>query len=301
MDIHTPADLEGLVDKARILHEALPYMRQFAGQTIVIKYGGSAMVNEELKSGFAADITLLKQIGVNPVVVHGGGPQIGKILARMNIKSEFIQGMRVTDQETIDVVEMVLVGKVNKEIVSNIVRHGGRAVGLSGKDGGLLRAEKMYVEKPGPAEERPEIIDIGMVGKVTAVNTLVIEALQKSGFIPVIAPVGYGVNGETFNINADFVAGAVAGAIGAAKLVLLTDERGILDGEKNFLSTLTEAETKALIASGVIYGGMLPKIEACFTAIDAGVTKTHIIDGRIPHSALLEIFTDRGVGTEIRR
>lgn len=290
-----------LIQKAATLHEALPYMRSFAGKTIVIKYGGSAMVEEELRSSFAHDVTLLKMIGINPVVVHGGGPQIGKTLARMNIETAFVQGMRVTDEETINVVEMVLVGKVNKEIVANINRAGGRAVGLSGKDGSLIQAEKLYVEKPGPEIDRPEIIDVGMVGKVTHIEVAALNALEGAGFIPVIAPVGYGVNGETFNINADFVAGAVAGALKAAKLVLLTDTPGILDADKRLISRLTESETHAKIKNGVIYGGMLPKVEACFTALHRGVKKTHVIDGRIRHSALLEIFTDEGIGTEIRQ
>ncbi|MBF0171698.1 MAG: acetylglutamate kinase [Nitrospinae bacterium] len=297
----TDERLAELIAKAAVLHEALPYMRAFAGKTIVIKYGGSAMVEEELKSSFAHDIALLKQIGINIVVVHGGGPQIGKTLARMNIESQFVQGMRVTDAETINVVEMVLVGKVNKEIVSSINRAGGKAVGLSGKDGEMIRAEKMLVEKRGPEVNRPEIIDIGMVGKVTHVETAPLAALEGAGFIPVIAPVGYGVNGETYNINADFVAGAVAGALKADKLVLMTDTSGILDGEKKLISRLTETETHGLIESGVIHGGMLPKVEACFTALRKGVKKSHIIDGRVRHAALLEIFTDEGIGTEIRQ
>lgn len=294
------AAIDALVKKADALIEALPYMRAFRGRTIVIKYGGSAMVNEDLKAGFARDISLLMHIGINPVVVHGGGPQIGETLKRMNIETKFVNGMRVTTGETIDIVEMVLVGKVNKEIVAQINHFGGKAVGLSGKDGAFIQAEKLMVEKPGPSVDRPEIIDIGMVGKVTHVDVTVLETLEKAGFIPVIAPIGYGENGETFNINADFVAGAIAGAADAAKLVLLTDEAGILDKDGELISTITEKEADALIKSDVIKGGMLPKVEACFTALDAGVAKTHIIDGRIPHSALLEIFTDTGVGTEIR-
>ncbi|MBI5814067.1 MAG: acetylglutamate kinase [Nitrospinae bacterium] len=290
-----------LVKKAEVLAEALPYMQAFSGKTIVIKYGGAAMVEEELKEVFARDVILLKHIGMNPVVVHGGGPQIGHALKQMNIPTRFVQGMRVTDEQTIDVVEMVLVGKVNKEIVALINENGGRAVGLSGKDGNLLTAEKMFVEKTGPEVERPEIIDVGMVGKVTNVDVTIIRTLEAGGFIPVIAPVGCAPGGQTFNINADFVACAVAGALKADKLVLLTDEAGILDGDKKLISTLTEAEAKKLVEKGVITGGMLPKIEACFGALDAGVKKAHIIDGRVKHSALLEIFTDKGVGTEIRR
>ncbi len=293
--------LNELIAKAAVLHEALPYMRSFAGKTIVVKYGGSAMVEDDLKSSFAHDIALLKQIGINVVVVHGGGPQIGKTLARMNIESTFVQGMRVTDEETINVVEMVLVGKVNKEIVAGINRAGGKAVGLSGKDGELIQAEKMVIETRGPEVNRPEIIDIGMVGKVTHIETAPLSALESAGFIPVIAPVGYGAKGETYNINADFVAGAVAGALKADKLVLMTDISGIMDADKKLISRLTESETHELIDSGVIHGGMLPKVEACFTALRRGVKKSHIIDGRIRHAALLEIFTDEGIGTEIRQ
>jgi len=293
--------IEGLVQRAKVLVEALPYMRAFKGKTIVIKYGGSAMVDEALKSSFARDVVLLKHIGINPLVVHGGGPQIGRTLERMKIESRFVDGVRVTDEETINIVEMVLVGKVNKEIVALVNRHGGRAVGLSGKDGSLLRAEKMLVEKGGPEHERPEIIDVGMVGAVTRVDVAILDLLDSGGFIPVIAPVGYGEGGETFNINADFVAGAVAGAINAEKMVLLTDERGILDADGGLISALSETEAKKLIGGGVITGGMLPKVKACFTALDAGVKKAHIVDGRVLHSALLEIFTDKGVGTEIRR
>lgn len=294
------ATLKTLIGKAATLSEALPYMRALRGRTIVIKYGGAAMVDEALKAGFASDISLFKHIGINPVVVHGGGPQIDKTLNRMNIERRFVQGMRVTDEETLNIVEMVLVGKVNKEIVALVNQHGGRAVGLSGKDGSLLLAEKMFVEKKGPATDRPEIIDIGMVGRVTKVETAVLSALAAADFIPIIAPVGAGEKGETYNINADFVASAVAAALKADKLVLLTDEEGILDADKKLLSTLTGSETKRLIAEGVITGGMLPKVDACFQALDAGVKKTHIIDGRVTHSVLLEIFTDRGIGTEIR-
>ncbi|VAX23282.1 Acetylglutamate kinase [hydrothermal vent metagenome] len=291
--------LEQLVGKADALVEALPYMRVFKGKTIVIKYGGSAMTSHDLKNDFAKDIVLLKHIGINPVVVHGGGPQIGQILKQMNIETDFVQGMRVTDSVTIDVVEMVLAGKVNKEIVGLLNSHGGKAVGLSGKDGNLIQAEKMMVERVGPAVERPEIIDIGMVGKVAKVDVSVLNTLDNGGFIPVIAPVGAGKDGETYNINADFVAGAVAGALNASKLVLLTDEVGILDSGKRLIASLTEKEAGELVNSGVIAGGMLPKTKACFSALGAGVKKAHIIDGRVKHSVLLEIFTDKGVGTEI--
>lgn len=293
------AMLEQLVGKADALVEALPYMRAFKGKTIVIKYGGSAMIHEELKNEFAKDVALLKHIGINPVVVHGGGPQIGQTLKQMNIETSFVQGLRVTDSATIDVVEMVLAGKVNKDIVGLLNNHGGKAVGLSGKDGNLIQAEKLMVERVGPAVERPEIIDIGMVGKVTRVDVSVLNTLDNGGFIPVIAPVGAGKNGETYNINADFVAGAVAGALNAAKLLLLTDEIGILDSNKKLIESLTEKEAEELIRDGVIAGGMLPKTKACFSALGAGVKKAHIVDGRAKHSVLLEIFTDKGIGTEI--
>jgi len=297
--MHPEEELSALIGKAGVLIEALPYIRLFKGKTFVIKYGGSAMVDQDLKNSFARDIALLKLIGVNPIVVHGGGPQIGQTLNRMKIESRFVDGMRVTDEETINIVEMVLVGKVNKEIVAMINSHGGPAIGLSGKDGSLLEAEKMFIEKNAPEHERPEIIDIGMVGKVTNVNTDILVLLEKGGFIPIIAPVGFGQGGETFNINADFVAGAVAGATRAEKLLLLTDEKGILDSAKNLISTLTENRARELVAKGVITGGMLPKAKACFSALCAGVKKAHIIDGRVTHSTLLEIFTDKGVGTEM--
>ncbi len=293
--------LEDLVRKAEILTESLPYMRKFRGKTIVIKYGGAAMVQEDLRKVFASDIVLLKHIGINPVVVHGGGPQINDMLKRLNIPTKFVQGMRVTDEETVSVVEMALVGNVNKQIVALINSAGGRAVGLSGKDGGMIQAEKLYVEKTGPAEERPEIIDVGLVGKVAKVDTAVIKALEDAGFIAVIAPVGIGADGETYNINADYVAGAIAGALQAEKMVILTDSAGILDKNKNLISGVTQSEVRQMIADGVISGGMLPKADTCFAALEAGVSKAHIIDGRVKHSVLLEIFTDQGVGTEIRR
>ncbi len=295
------AALDKLIEKADSLIEALPYMRSFKGKTIIIKYGGAAMVDDRLKTNFAKDISLLKHIGIHPVVVHGGGPQIGETLKKMNVESNFIDGVRVTDKETLNIVEMTLVGKVNKEIVANINLNGGRAVGLSGKDGALIQAEKMFIEKPGPEVDRPEIIDLGHVGKVTRVDVSIIELLTKGDFIPVIAPVGFGINGETFNINADFVASAIAGALNATKLLLLTNEAGILDGGGELISTLTEAGAEKLVKQGVIKGGMLPKTKACFSALNAGVQKTHIIDGRVVHSVLLEIFTDEGVGTEITK
>ncbi|MBF0291663.1 MAG: acetylglutamate kinase [Nitrospinae bacterium] len=293
--------MEDLVRKAEILTESLPYMRKFRGKTIVIKYGGAAMVQEDLRKVFASDIVLLKHIGINPVVVHGGGPQINEMLKRLNIPTKFVQGMRVTDEETVNVVEMALVGNVNKEIVSLINGAGGRAVGLSGKDGGMIMAEKMLVEKTGSPGERPEMIDVGLVGKVTRVDTSVIKALEDAGFIAVIAPVGVGSNGETYNINADYVAGAIAGALQAEKMLILTDSAGIMDKHKQLISGVTQSEVRQMIADGVISGGMLPKADTCFAALDAGVSKAHIIDGRVKHSVLLEIFTDQGIGTEIRR
>ncbi len=291
--------LEEMIRKAGVLLESLPYLRLFAGKTIVIKYGGAAMVQEELKAGFAKDVTLLKYVGMNPVVVHGGGPQINKTLDRMGVKSKFVEGHRVSEGETLDVVEMVLVGKVNKEIVSLISAAGGKAVGLSGKDGGLIRAEKMVITKQTADLGRPEIIDIGMVGKITRVDTSVLLALDKDDFIPVIAPVGAGERGETYNINADTVAGEIAAALGAEKLVLLTDTPGIWGADKELVPSLDEETINEMIACGVISGGMLPKVAACLRALSGGVKKTHIIDGRVQHAVLLEIFTDTGVGTQI--
>lgn len=287
------------IEKAAVLIEALPYMRRFQGQTLVIKYGGHAMKEEALKRGFAQDVVLLKYLGLNPVVVHGGGPQISQTLKRMGIESRFIDGMRVTDDETMDVVEMVLVGKVNKEIVNLINAAGGRAVGLSGKDGQLIQARKMHLYRPRGEDEPPEIIDIGMVGEVTAVRREIIDTLQASNFIPVIAPVGVGPQGETYNINADLVAAQMAAALQAAKLILLTDVPGVLDAEGKVLSTLTKDQVLAGLDTEMIKGGMIPKVNCCLEALRAGVAKAHIIDGRVPHSILLEIFTDQGIGTEI--
>ncbi len=292
-------DLKELVQKADILLEALPYLREFAGKTIVIKYGGAAMVQDELKASFARDIVLMKFIGIDPVIVHGGGPQINKTLERMGVKSRFVEGHRVTDEETVNVVEMVLVGKVNKEIVALINSAGGRAVGLSGKDGRLIEAEKKLISVPTAAESRPEIIDIGLVGKVTKINTDILETLDRGNFIPVIAPVGAGANGETYNINADTVAGEVAAALKAEKLMLLTDTNGVWDADKKLIPSMNEQKIRELIASGVIAGGMLPKVDCCLKALAGGVKKTHIIDGRVTHSVLLEIFTSQGVGTQI--
>ncbi len=286
-------------DRATVLIEALPYIQRFQNSTFVIKYGGHAMVDETLKQAFALDIILMKYVGLNPIVVHGGGPQIGELLKRLSIESSFVDGMRVTDKQTMDVVEMVLVGKVNKEIVSLINRNGGRAVGLSGKDGRLITARKMKYIKHKGADQPPEIIDIGMVGEVTGVDTHVLSALVESNFIPVIAPVGAGKDGETYNINADTVAGHIAGSLKARKLVLLTDTLGVLDGHGNLISTLTREESLRMIQEGTIKGGMIPKVTCCLDALEGGVKKAHVIDGRQEHALLLEIFTKGGVGTEI--
>jgi len=286
------------IAKAEILLEALPYLRAFFGKTIVIKYGGHAMSNDELKESFAQDVTLLKYVGMNPVIVHGGGPQIDDMLDRLGIRSRFVRGMRVTDAPTMDVVEMVLVGKINKEIVALINRHGGHAVGLSGKDGELIVGRKMHV--PGVPRNSPEH-DIGMVGEVIGVNPKIIESLDASDFIPVIAPVGVGLEGETYNINADLVAGKIAQSLAAEKLILLTDIEGIKDKDGALASTLASDEALDMITSGVITQGMIPKVECCIEALKGGVAKTHIIDGRVRHAVLLEIFTTEGVGTEVVR
>ncbi len=293
--------MQELIAKANVLLEALPWIKRFSGATIVIKYGGNAMVEERLKESFARDIILMKYIGLNPVVVHGGGPQIGQVLKAMGIESEFVQGMRVTDRATMDVVEMVLGGKVNKEIVANINLHGGKAVGLSGKDGNLIVARKMEMRRVNPDTLTPEIIDIGMVGEVETVHPEIIGALEKSNFIPVIAPIGVGLNGETFNINADLVAGRVAGALKAEKLILLTDVEGVKGPDGRLISTIDIARVPDLINDGTITGGMIPKVNCCVDAAEEGVKKTHIIDGRMEHACLLEIFTDKGIGTAIAR
>jgi acetylglutamate kinase len=290
--------MESFIGKAEVLMEALPYFRRFYGKTFVIKYGGHAMIDEELKEGFAQDIVLLKYVGINPVIVHGGGPQIDTVLDRMGITSRYVRGMRVTDQETLDIVEMVLVGKVNKEIVTLINQHGGMAVGLSGKDGGLILARKMNVTVSNNGEA-PEIVDIGMVGEIVGINPLVIDSLDENKFIPVIAPVGVGAKGETYNINADLVAGEVAEALHAEKLILMTDVEGVKDKKGEFLSTLKVNQARKLIQEGVVGSGMIPKVECCIEALKGGVGKTHILDGRVKHAVLLEIFTKEGVGTEV--
>ncbi len=287
------------MERADILIEALPYIRRFYNKIIVIKYGGHAMVDDELKDMFARDVLMMKYVGIHPVVVHGGGPQIGGYLKKLGKESQFIQGMRVTDQETMDIVEMVLVGKVNKEIVGLINQHGGKAVGLSGKDGSLIRAGKYFLNAEKAKDTPPEIIDLGLVGKVKEINASLIASLVKDGFIPVIAPTGLGDQGETYNINADIVAGAVAEALKAEKLVLLTDVEGVFDSEKKLINTMSNAEALAMINDKVIHGGMFPKVKCCLKALRGGVRKSHIIDGRRKHALLLEMFTDSGIGTEI--
>jgi acetylglutamate kinase len=293
--------MDDFIGKAEVLMEALPYIQRFYGKTFVIKYGGHAMENEELKQSFAQDIVLLKYVGINPVVVHGGGPQIDTVLEKMGITSRYVRGMRVTDQATLDIVEMVLVGKVNKEIVNLINRHGGLAVGLSGKDGGLILARKMNVTVSSPNGAPPEIIDIGMVGEIIGINPLVIESLDQNKFIPVIAPVGVGQEGETYNINADLVAGEVAEALHAEKLIMMTDVEGVKDKRGTLLSTLKENQARKMIQDGVVGSGMIPKVECCVNALKGGVGKTHIVDGRVKHAVLLEIFTKEGIGTEVVR
>lgn len=285
-------------ETADILIESLPYIKEFFGKTVVIKYGGHAMVDEELKKNFALDIILMKYIGINPVIVHGGGPQINQFLKKMNIQSNYIDGMRVTDGETMEVVEMVLVGKVNKEIVGLINFHGGRAIGLSGRDGDLIQARKMKIMKE-VEDAPPELIDLGRVGEVTHVNPEVLLTLDTKDFIPVVAPVGVGEEGLAYNINADLVAGAIAEELKAEKLVLLTDVEGVLDEAKQIISSMDCRRAQSLIDSGTAAGGMIPKIGCCIKTIKGGVGKAHIIDGRIPHALLLETFTREGIGTEI--
>jgi acetylglutamate kinase len=287
------------IQKAETLLEALPFIKNFYGKTVVIKYGGNAMSSEQLKEGFAQDIVMMKYTGINPVVVHGGGPQIGKTLDALGIPSQFIDGQRVTNKNMIDVVEMVLGGKVNKEIVSLINRHGGNAVGISGKDGDLIHAKKHKKIKVSPETDRPEIIDMGLVGEITKINARILEILDQNEFIPVIAPIGKGENGETLNINADFVAAAIASALHAEKLVLMTDTEGVQRKNGSLITELTRKEAKKLVQSKVIRDGMLPKVTCCLDSLKSGVAKTHIIDGRIKHALLLELFTDEGIGTQI--
>jgi len=287
-------------DVAHVLSEALPYIQRFSGRTVVIKYGGNAMVDEDLKAGFARDVVLMKTVGINPVVVHGGGPQIGNLLKRLGKETEFIQGMRVTDAETMDVVEMVLGGLVNKEIVNLINQHGGQAVGLTGKDGDLIRAHKLSLSSPQTETTPSEIIDIGHVGEVESIDASVVDMLVHGNFIPVVAPIGVGEDGFSYNINADLVAGKMAEVLGAEKLILLTNTLGLLDKQGDLLTGLSTSDVDGLIADGTIQGGMLPKIRCAVDAVKSGVQTAHIIDGRVAHAVLVELFTDEGIGTLIR-
>lgn len=294
-------DIEAHIQQAHTLVEALPYLQRFANKTVVVKYGGHAMTDEALRHSFARDMVLLKCVGVRPVVVHGGGPQIDATMKRVGIQARFVAGLRVTDAETMDIVEMVLGGKLNKEIVALINLHGGQAVGLSGKDANLIVAVKKQLYRPLTPGGPPELIDIGQVGEVKTINTAILDVLGSAGFIPVISPTGVGEQGESYNINADTVAGEIAAALQAEKLLFLTDVAGILDRDKKLLPTLNPDDIRTLTHDGVIDGGMLPKVEGCVHALEHGVAKTHIIDGRVPHSVLLELFTERGIGTEIVR
>ena len=292
-------DRQAAINVAQVLSEALPYIQRFTGKTIVVKFGGNAMIDEDLKNSFARDIVMMKLVGMNPVVVHGGGPQIGDLLTKLNIDSHFVNGMRVTDTATMNVVEMVLGGSVNKDIVNLINQNGGQAIGLTGKDGKLIQAKQLKVTHQTPDMLAPEIIDIGHVGEVSAINTDVLDMLRNSDFIPVIAPIGVDDEGNSYNINADLVAGKVAEILKAEKLMLLTNTAGLLDKEGNLLTGLSTNQVDELIADGTIYGGMLPKIACALDAVKGGVKRAHIIDGRVNHATLLEIFTDQGVGTLI--
>jgi len=285
---------------AETITEALPFMRRYAGRSFVVKYGGHAMGDDQLARIFARDIVLMKQVGINPIVVHGGGPQIGKMLERLQVKSDFVDGLRVTDQNTVEIVEMVLSGSINKSIVQAISEAGGTAVGLSGKDGNLIQANKLRRTKRDEHSNIEKILDLGFVGEPSKVNPRIITDLEQAGIIPVIAPIGMGANGETYNINADTVAGAVAAAMGASRLLLLTDVAGVLDKEKNLIADLTVEQVKALQQDGTITGGMIPKLETCVSAVQNGVDAAVILDGRVPHAMLLEIFTDRGIGTLVK-
>jgi len=287
------------IQQANTLIEALPYIRQFSGKTIVVKYGGHAMTDETLRHSFARDVVLLKYVGMHPVIVHGGGPQIDETMRRLGLTARFEAGLRVTDEATMDVVEMVLGGKLNKEIVATINLHGAHAVGLSGKDANLITATKKRLYRQTTRDGPPELIDLGQVGEVKAINNTIIQVLETNGFIPVISPTGVGEHGESYNINADTVAGEIAAALKAEKVLFLTDVAGILDRDGKLLSNLNPDTIAALKQHGVLDGGMLPKVDACLHALEHGVAKAHIIDGRVPHAVLLELFTDRGVGTEI--
>lgn len=284
---------------AEVLSEALPYIQKYAGKTFVVKYGGNAMTDDSLKESFARNIVLMKAVGINPIVVHGGGPQIGELLSRLNIETEFVEGMRVTDSATMDVVEMVLGANVNKSIVSLLNQHGGKAVGITGKDGGLIKAKQLKLTKKATENQPTEIIDIGHVGQVESIDTSILETLNHGHFIPVIAPIGVDEYGNSYNINADFVAGKLAEVLHAEKLMLLTNVAGLLDKQGNILTGLTTTQVDALIEDGTIYGGMLPKIQCALDAVKCGVNRSHIVDGRVANAVLLEIFTDTGVGTLI--
>lgn len=291
--------VEEQLKKAKILAEALPFMHQFSGQTFVIKYGGHAMGDADLARAFANDIALMKQVGINPIIVHGGGPQIGAMLDRLKIKSSFIDGLRVTDQATIEIAEMVLCGPLNKNIVASINAAGGLAIGLSGKDGNLIEVQKLNRTKRDPDSNIERILDLGFVGEPSQINPEILESFEENDIIPVIAPIGIGPNGQTFNINADTAAGHIAAAIGATKLIMLTDVEGVLDKDKKLLNRLTPADVKRLRHDGTIHGGMIPKLETCLFALENGVDAAHILDGRIPHVLLLETFTEHGIGTMI--
>ncbi len=293
-------DKKSAINIANVLSEALPYLQRLNNKTIVIKFGGNAMVDEKLKNSFARDIVLLKQVGVNPVVVHGGGPQIGSLLKKIGKESKFINGMRVTDSETMDIVEMVLGGLVNKSIVSLINHNGGQAVGLTGKDGSMIRAKKMELSQQSPDTQTTEIIDLGHVGEVTSIDPSIVNALDEGNFIPVIAPIGVGADAASYNINADLVAGKMASVLGAEKLLLLTNTAGILDKQENILTGLDAKKVKTLVDDGTIAGGMLPKVNCALDAVHSGVKTAHIIDGRVEHAVLLELLTDEGVGTLIK-
>jgi acetylglutamate kinase len=293
-------DNKDAIQIARVLTESLPYIQKHTGKTIVIKYGGNAMIDDALKSSFARDVVLMKQIGLNPVIVHGGGPQIGELLKRIGKTSEFVDGVRVTDSETMDVVEMVLGGLINKQIVNLISRHGGKAVGLTGKDGQLIRAKKISLSRASTEQAAPEIVDMGQTGEVQSIDPSVVDMLDKGDFIPVIAPIGVGEDGLSYNINADTVAGKMASVLRAEKLLLLTNTPGILDRQGQLLTGLKSNDVEQLIADGTIHGGMLPKVRCALDAVACGVSSAHIIDGRVEHAVLLELFTDEGVGTLIR-
>ncbi len=294
-----PADIESLLEKSRVLSEALPYMKKFNGETFVIKFGGSAMGDDELTKKFARDVVLLKQVGINPIVVHGGGPQIGRMLERLKIKSEFIDGLRVTDKATVEIVEMVLSGNINKNLVQYINQAGGTAIGLSGKDANLIRARRVRKTKRDPESNIEKILDLGFVGEPTFINPDILVTFEETDIIPVIAPIGIDDNGDTYNINADTAAGAIAAALVAQKLIMMTDVNGVLDKDKKLISKISMSKIKKMIADGTISGGMIPKVETCTKAVMSNVEAAHIVNGKIPHVLLLEIFTEHGSGTMI--